>query len=376
MSHHVILRSSLDVAAKVLPSYLRKKLVNFEDGNRVSFGNVTTVTRPESAKLKRLSSTPTTTTMAASFAAYASQFINRQPEASMSSSQPMFFSFTTDSSSRHAAQRHVGDDDDEDLDDIGDFPHLSGGDDDEDPYLRLDEDDSQPTRPLMHESRSSSPLSGSSRSSSPHGGWLAHQGTTGFGTRTKPRSPILQERSPLPSTSNHPLPPPQTMTNPSYQQPRSLSLANSLTDSLLPRDGHSRPLDVFSLPDPRTPTRFREKYQDSIWTTLWLFGLTICFISSFLILFLARKPSNTPSRILPYYTLLHTVPLLTITTFVAAVLSYANMWLMRLFARPVMIVTAICVPLMLAICAMVGFIGSFMWDDGDYDHETWGETVG
>ncbi|KAF5364566.1 hypothetical protein D9758_005505 [Tetrapyrgos nigripes] len=316
-------------------------------------------------------------TIAASFATYASKLINRQPEASMSSSQPMFFSFTTDSSSRHAAQRHADDDDEEDLDDVGDFPHLSGGEDDvEDPYLRLDEDDSQPTRPLLHRSRSSSPLSGSSRSSSPHGGWLAHQATTGFGTRTRPRSPILQQQSPLPSTSNHPLPPPQTMANSSYEQPRSLSLANSLTDSLLPRDGYIRPVDVFSLPDPRTPTRFREKYQDSIWTSLWLFGLTTCFISSFLILFLARKPSNTPSRILPYYTLLHTVPLLTITTFVAAALSYANMWLMRLFARPVMIVTAICVPLMLAICALVGFVGSFMWEDDGYEQETWGETVG
>ncbi|THU81549.1 hypothetical protein K435DRAFT_844705 [Dendrothele bispora CBS 962.96] len=308
--------------------------------------------------------------MAASFAAYASQFINRQPEASMSSSQPMFFSFTTDSSSHHAAQRHA-DDDDDDLDDADYFPHLSGGDEGDpgDPYLRLDEDESQPTRPLMQRSRSSS-LSGSSTSSSPHGGWLAHQATTGFGARTRPRSPIL--RSPSPTT----LPPPQTLSNSPYQQPRSLSLVNSLTDSLLPRDGHSRPVDVFSLPDPRTPNRFREKYNDSIWTTMWLFGLTTCFISSFLILFLAHKPTNTPSRILPYYTLLHTVPLLTITTFIAAVLSYANVWLMRLFARPVMIVTAICVPLMLGICALVGFVGSFMWDEGEYEQETWGETVG
>ncbi|KAL1743701.1 hypothetical protein HDZ31DRAFT_40347 [Schizophyllum fasciatum] len=90
--------------------------------------------------------------MAASFAAYASQFLTRQPQqASIASSQPLFFSFTTDGGGE--------------LDDMDD-PHLRGAgsstrhdrsgdaarysrtedpisDDDEDdegPYLRLDEE--------------------------------------------------------------------------------------------------------------------------------------------------------------------------------------------------------------------------------------------
>src|ERR1700722_6991305 len=87
--------------------------------------------------------------MAASFAAYASQFLNKHQNgsSSLSSPQPMFFSFTTDDGSR------AGHDLDTDIDDQDD-PHLreSGvshtarqgfhfGDDDDDPYLRLDEDE-------------------------------------------------------------------------------------------------------------------------------------------------------------------------------------------------------------------------------------------
>ena len=88
--------------------------------------------------------------MAASFAAYASQFLNRQQTgaSSLSSSQPLFYSFSTDNGS-HAGSPHQPD-----LDDLDD-PHLrssnvsrsalrSGRDvpeDEEDPYLRLDEED-------------------------------------------------------------------------------------------------------------------------------------------------------------------------------------------------------------------------------------------
>jgi len=201
-------------------------------------------------------------------------------------------------------------------------------------------------------SRSSSPLSGSSRSSSPHGGWLAHQGG-----RVTTRSPVL--------------PPPKTIpTFPSpQQQPQSLSL----TESLMHEDGVDR---VFSLPDPTNPySLLREKYHDALWTTLFLFSLSTSLVSSILVLFLTHKPKGTPSRVLPYYTLLHTVPLMTITTFFAAALAYANLWAMKLWARPVMIVTAVCVPLMLGVCAVVGFVGSFMWEDDQVD-ETWGETVG
>ena len=82
--------------------------------------------------------------MATSFAAYASQYLNRNhaESAMSSSSQPMFFSFTTNDGSQGGH--------DTDLDDLDD-PHLRGSeselrtprieDEDEDPYLRLDEDE-------------------------------------------------------------------------------------------------------------------------------------------------------------------------------------------------------------------------------------------
>ena len=96
-------------------------------------------------------------TMAKSFAQYALQFLLQQnnPESSLSSSQLLFFSLTTDEGSQ------AGNNHDTDLDD-GDDPHLreshsirasriGGGRtrrtsqvEDEDPYLRLDEDDFPP----------------------------------------------------------------------------------------------------------------------------------------------------------------------------------------------------------------------------------------
>lgn len=60
--------------------------------------------------------------MATSFAAYASQFLNRQnPGSSVESSQPLFYSFSTEAGSRagHSA--------DADLDDLDD-PHLRASD--------------------------------------------------------------------------------------------------------------------------------------------------------------------------------------------------------------------------------------------------------
>lgn len=109
--------------------------------------------------------------MATSFAAYASQFLNRQqqagqagPESSLSSSQPLFYSFTTHDGS-HAGNAHNSE-----LDDLDD-PHLrtseqpansrhtlrGRGDDDynDDPYLRLDEEEQglsrhqSPSMPLL-----------------------------------------------------------------------------------------------------------------------------------------------------------------------------------------------------------------------------------
>lgn len=316
--------------------------------------------------------------MATSFAAYASQFLTRQQhgESSESSSQPMFFSFTTDDGSR------AGYNLDSDLDDLDD-PHLRASnaskmahrnnEDDDNPYLRLDEDDRQNSQsiPLMTSEYNDSELPDSPK------GWLAHL-----------PSPLRPSRSPSPSPSSstdsgpppdlliptvphvslHPPPPPATSTG---RAPVSLSL----TESLLPRDGRSRPLDVFSLPDPRHVPRGRRKYNDPMWTTLWLAGVSLCVFFSILLLFLTRKPpTGTPRVTLPYTTLLHTVPMLTILTFVSATVAYTHIFLLRVFVKPVMIATSVFIPATLFVSAVWAFVGSFMWD-GETD-PTWGETIG
>ncbi|THH29846.1 hypothetical protein EUX98_g4357 [Antrodiella citrinella] len=315
--------------------------------------------------------------MATSFAAYASQFLNRQqqpgqagPESSLSSSQPLFYSFTTHDGS-HAGNAHNSD-----LDDFDD-PHLRDselpshskytergrGDDDydDDPYLRLDEEE----QGLSHHQSSSMALLGVSEPDASKG-WLAHA------------SPL---RSPSPSSvgsgaspSNIPSPPPTPPRyNPPPLPPPRLDLAPSMTESLLPRDGRTRPVDVFSLPDPRYIPRGRRKYNDSAWTAAWLAGLCICLFSCLLVLILTRKPTNTPIT-LPYTTLLHTVPLLTILIALSALVSYTHIYLLRIFVKPVMIVTSVFIPVTLFISALCAFIGSFMWDSNQ--EPTWGETVG
>ena len=332
-------------------------------------------------------STTTTTSpaMTTSFAAYASQFLNRQQNgaSSLSSSQPMFFSFTTDDGSR------AGHNPDSDLDDLGD-PHLRTSDmskaahdhdDDDDPYLRLDEDD-QPgsskynTRvdpqslPLIDSELRDSELAESPK------GWLAHQ-----------TSPLRPSRSPSssPSESSDTSPPPDLLIPaaarvqppppppPTGRAPISLSL----TESLLPRDGRTRPLDVFSLPDPRHTRRGRRKYNDYIWTAIWCTGVSLCVFFSIFTLFVTRKPHKPDKRghyTLPYTTLLHTVPMLTMLTFLSAIFAYAHIFLLRIFVRPVMIATSVFIPATLFISAIWAFVGSFMWE-ADVE-PTWGETVG
>ena len=304
----------------------------------------------------------------------------------MSSSQPLFFSFTTDDGSR------AGHELDTDLDDFDD-PHLrdSGrsiakgynlGDEDDDPYLRLDEDER--TGRMGYDSRrhaQSIPLVASDNESvSPESpkGWLAHLA-----------SPLMHQsrihtRSPSPSDSNGSISPPNFF-NPEtiHIQPRRdpppppttsrEPVSLSLTESLLPRDGLTRPLDVFSLPDPRHTPRRRRKYHDFIWTAIWCTCVTLSVLFSILLLFLKHKPT-TPRVTLPYTTLLHTVPMLTILTFVSATVAYSHILLLRIFVRPVMIATSVFIPVTLFISAVWAFVGSFMWD-GD-SQPTWGETVG
>jgi hypothetical protein len=330
----------------------------------------TTRRRGDSSSSSPSPSFSSSLTMATSFAAYASQFLNRQQsvDASLNSSQPLFFSFTTDDGSR------AGNNLDTDIDDIDD-PHLrySAGksqnaygvveDEDEDPYLRLDEDDRRPGTSKY--GSQSIPLISSGNDPGRSKGWLAHQATP------------LRSPSPSPSSSSDSSPPPDILvTNRPQQQqhPSRAPISLALTESLLPRDGRTRPIDVFSLPDPRHPHRGRRKYNDSIWTAAWCTGFTLCIVSSALILFLTRKPSKHPRVTLPYTTLLHTVPLLTILTFLSALVAYTHIFLLRIFAQPVMIATSVFIPATLLVSAIWAFIGSFMWDASQ--EPTWGETVG
>jgi hypothetical protein len=319
--------------------------------------------------------------MTSSFATYASQFLNRQrsPSGALSSpDQPLFFSFSTDDGSQHGSG-HLRRENRSDLDDGGD-PHLRSSDDtagltsmadtrketpydNDDPYLRLDEVDPGSLYPETFPSN----LGSSHAPSEQSRGWLAHQPT--------------QLRSPSPSSSeldDGPLIPPPSKARPaltpSPPPPPPPPISLSLTQSLLPRDGYTRPIDLFSLPDPRyISSRSRQKFHDPIWTSIWLTGLSICVLSSLLSLFLTHKPSDAP-RTFPYTTFLHTIPLLVILTFTSAAVSYAHILLLRVFVKPVVIGTSVFVPATLLISSIWAFAGSFMWD-GDAV-PTWGETWG
>jgi hypothetical protein len=298
----------------------------------------------------------------------------------------MFYSFTTDASDEagHHSRRNLDDSED---------PHLRGGStsgshlrdiDDEDPYLHPDEEDSDSDEMPPGASRSSHMLDPyrrsllsskrlSERADSPPG-WLAHQA-----------HPMRFSRSPSParsdSTDSEPPPglfgpPPTRHARPTSPPKRNAHQAVSLsmTESLLPRDGRTRPLDVFSLPDPIHVPRRRRKYHDSIWTSTWLGAVTVCVFFCILLLFTTRRETKPKGATLPYTTLLHTVPLITILTFVSAAVAYTHVLLLRIFVGPVMIATSVFVPATLFISAVWAFVGSFMWDRDT--EPTWGESTG
>lgn len=322
--------------------------------------------------------------MTSSFATYASQFLNRQRSpggaTSLSPEQPLFFSFSTEDGSQNGSG-HPYKENASDLDDGGD-PHLRSSDntagltsmantrrempdDGDDPYLRLDEVDPGSYYPSSSRFEASHTLSEQSR------GWLAHQ------------PPQLGPLSPSSSglDDSPPLPPPPKLRaaftpSPPSPPPPPPPLSLSLTQSLLPRDGHTRPIDLFSLPDPRyISSRSRRRFHDSIWTSIWLAGLSICIFSSFLSLFLTHKPSDAPRSFpLPYTTFLHTIPLLVILTFTSAAVSYAHILLLRVFVKPVLIGTSVFIPAALLISSIWSFAGSFMWEADTVP--TWGETWG
>jgi hypothetical protein len=343
--------------------------------------------------------------MAASFAAYASQYLNKAPaDSKLGASQPLFYSFETDgdkldmSEPRRTGGMDLEDEDDPHLRASGatsrgnpgaqsqSYPEYPDMDDEEyeeedaDPYLRLDEEERNIGSSSSRYNPQTQALLSGSRDNEGSKGWLAHQAMRSpspspssmasssededagippgslFSSRRSNRGP--------PHTAPHAVPPPPQT-----------GIAFSLTESLLPRDGHSRPIDVFSLPDPRHIPRGRRRYNDSQWIAAWLTGLGLCFLFSIITLFIIHRPEKKPNQQpLPYITLLHTVPLLTILTMVSAATAYAHLFLLRIFVKPIMIATSVFVPVTLFISSVWAFVGSFMWD-GDLV-PTWGETVG
>jgi hypothetical protein len=326
--------------------------------------------------------------MTASFAAYASQFLNRQQNLSSSaasSSQPMFYSFTTDDGSRsgdpsRAHDLDLDDDDDPHLRFSGASTGLTSRDygrsiprDEDDPYLRLDEVDEEEHH-LSHSTpgydAASLPLIASERPQESAPGWLAHQTTTFHRPPSPPSDTSSDSGVPptylLAARDEESSAPPPPMTRP----------YTPLTESLLPRDGQSRPVDVFSLPDPRRHSQRRVVYKDSLWTAAWLASVCACIVGSFIILFTTRLPRERLPKgtSIPYTTLLHTIPLLTILTFLAAIVSYAHIFLLSLFAKPVIFATSVFIPAALFLSSIWAFIGSFMWEEGS--EPAWGETMG
>ncbi|EJD44142.1 hypothetical protein AURDEDRAFT_185171 [Auricularia subglabra TFB-10046 SS5] len=291
---------------------------------------------------------------AAPFSQYASKFLNASfinpaASAATSASQPLFYSFTDQS---EPGSQRLGRSDD--LDDAGD-PHLRASSSASHPlpYAVGDDDDDE----LLNPFNDDAPLIPSEPR--PQSGWLAH---------------VHQHRSSSPaqslassSSSSHSVEgPPDDFFD--HQPPPPPPPRSTLRESLLPRDGVSRP--VFSLPEPgRVPLR---KYNDPAWTVLYCTCLSATLVGS-IVVFFVTKPNTSHDGPLPYYTLKHTVPLLTIITLFSALASYAHVFILRAAVRPALLATAVFIPCALFIAAIWAFAGSFIWDGSE---STWGETVG
>lgn len=158
---------------------------------------------------------------------------------------------------------------------------------------------------------------------------------------------------------------PSDTTTPSISSPITRL---ELTESLLPRDNVTR--SVFSLPEPgRTP---RHKYHDPLWTVAWCTSLLFCAVGLLSTFFLTHKPVESPSA-LPYSTLLHAVPFLTLVTVLSTVGSYAFLIALHNAVYPILVATIVFVPFILVVSSIWAFSGSFIWGGGE---NTWGETVG
>jgi Plasma-membrane choline transporter len=77
----------------------------------------------------------------------------------------------------------------------------------------------------------------------------------------------------------------------------------------------------------------------------------------------------------PFSTLVHTIPLFTIFTVLCTCISYTHTLLLRYFTRPVLIATALFIPLSLVFTALSAFSGSFVYH-GPLKPTTWGATIG
>lgn len=305
-----------------------------------------------------------------SFAVYASQFINRtSPKANPEDSQshPMFFSFTTD-----------GDGDDEDEDDerggkrggkaVKGKGHVA---DEEEEELRL---------------AGGSGLGESSASR----GFLADMGMGDIDdeeeeddietTRLMPavvEAQQVEEDDEADDSDSSEQSLPSGMIASSRIQRQSkphLTLADSLTASLLP----DRNSDTFNLPDPRLLHRRNgRRYNDALWTSLWLSGVSMCYLSAFILLFTTSSSSSsstTPRPPTPYPTLIHTIPLLIPLIFLSALASYVHILFLRIWLRPAMWAGALGTPVLLLGCAIWGWAGSFGFGSGDGDEESTGSV--
>ncbi|KAJ7686639.1 hypothetical protein B0H17DRAFT_707150 [Mycena rosella] len=283
-----------------------------------------------------------------SFATYASQFLNRpqasssaNPSASSDGTQPLFFSFTTDD-----ASVHIDDADDPHFRKY-DSAELQGqGEDEEDPYLRLDDEDG-PADYARNIDQYPDLDDEEEEEEGTRVGWLAHQRSP-----SPPyRMPSPQPPKPIsPNPRNYPSP----MPPPSQPQPQSLSLA--LSESLLPRTGADA--HAFNLPAPHThSSRGRRKSQPNARAAAaFLFTYTLLCVLSLLSLVLpsANSPAERPPP-----ALLHTIPLLTFLTLLSALLSYTHLALLRAFLRPVLLISALAPPLALFLSSALAFGGSF-----------------
>ena len=208
------------------------------------------------------------------FSQYASRFINASflAQSTATTSQPLFYSFTDASERSGDRSRDLrGDDSDHD----GDDPKLRGDDDDGlDPFHEhapLIDSELEQSRPRPQHPQQQQLLQPTSQQT----GWRTHTSL-----------PVHQSIASSSSSGGSFDGPPDGFFD--HEPPQS-----NLRESLLPRDGVTRP--VFSLPgDPRrVPLR---KYNDPTWTALWCTGLTACLVGWVVIMFAARVSHCVQSR--------------------------------------------------------------------------------